>query len=255
MVDNTWASGRIRSGLSTGEGLIEALQPDLEGKLENSRLFIVEPEFSKVLRWPAAKATPVTQPAVGLGLGNLATMTRNSPFEAVGAHISLVCHITAEELRRNLTETEMASGFANRFLFPWVQRSQKLPEGSEPDPDDTAAVVEKLHSILVAAKTVTGMHRSPEATEMWSEAYHAIDDDVTGLFSYLAARAGSADAAALHRLRPPRWVRHHPTATHRRCRRVWEHNLKSLARCSVTTGVTRWPTAYSAHCGSLETRG
>ena len=33
------------------------------------------------------------------------------------------------------------------------------------------------------------MHRSPEATEMWSEAYHAIDDDVTGLFSYLAARA------------------------------------------------------------------
>ena len=116
-------------------------------------------------------------------------MTRNSPLRARGAHISLVCHITAEELRRHLTETEMASGFANRFLFPWVQRSQKLPHGSEPDPDDTAAVVEKLHSILIAAKTITRMHRSPEATVMWGEVYNAIDDEVTGLISYLGARA------------------------------------------------------------------
>ena len=111
--------GGSAPGLFTGEGLIEALQPDLEGKLENSRLFIVEPEFSKVLS-VAGRQGNTLSPNLRLAwdLGNLATMTRNSPLKAVGAHISLVCHITAEELRRNLTETEMASGFANRFLSP-----------------------------------------------------------------------------------------------------------------------------------------
>ena len=38
-------------------------------------------------------------------------------------------HITVEELRRNLTETETSNGFANRFLWCCVRRSKLLPEG------------------------------------------------------------------------------------------------------------------------------
>ena len=61
--------------------------------------------------------------------GTLRTLTRNSPLEAVGAHVSIIGHITSEELRRYLDATETANGFANRFMWLCVRRSKVLPEG------------------------------------------------------------------------------------------------------------------------------
>ena len=52
---------------------------------------------------------------------------------ATGAHVSIIAHVTREELVANLTETERANGFANRFLFAWVRRSKILPEGGSLD--------------------------------------------------------------------------------------------------------------------------
>jgi hypothetical protein len=61
--------------------------------------------------------------------GILSTMTRSSSLRATGAHISIVGHITVEELRARLTRTDTANGFANRFLFALVKRSKVLPFG------------------------------------------------------------------------------------------------------------------------------
>ena len=38
-----------------------------------------------------------------------------SPAKATDAHISVIGHITTDELRRSLTRTEAANGFANRL--------------------------------------------------------------------------------------------------------------------------------------------
>ena len=55
------------------------------------------------------------------------TMTRTNPLKATGAHISIVGHITKDEVRARLTRTDMANGFANRFLFCLVKRARFLP--------------------------------------------------------------------------------------------------------------------------------
>jgi hypothetical protein len=59
----------------------------------------------------------------------LQTLTRNSPLKATGAHVSIIGHITRDELRARLSRTNMANGFANRFIFARVKRSKLLPFG------------------------------------------------------------------------------------------------------------------------------
>ena len=59
--------------------------------------------------------------------GDLRTLTKTSPARATGAHISVVGHITTDELLRYMTDTEAANGFANRFLWVCVKRSKIYP--------------------------------------------------------------------------------------------------------------------------------
>jgi len=48
----------------------------------------------------------------------LQLLTRTAPVSATGAHISLIGHITAPELRRYATSIEIANGFLNRNADP-----------------------------------------------------------------------------------------------------------------------------------------
>jgi hypothetical protein len=56
--------------------------------------------------------------------GDLRTLVKNNPARATDAHISLVGHITNEELKRELNECELFNGFANRFLWLVSRRSK-----------------------------------------------------------------------------------------------------------------------------------
>ena len=78
--------------------------------------------------------------------GDLRTMTKNSPARATDAHVSIVGHITRDELLRKLNSTEMANGFANRILWACTTRSKELPEGgnlTDADIDPLAARLKK----------------------------------------------------------------------------------------------------------------
>ncbi|MFZ0661700.1 MAG: helix-turn-helix domain-containing protein [Acidobacteriaceae bacterium] len=55
-------------------------------------------------------------------------MVKKDPLKVDGAHITIVGHITCEEVRRSLSHTEFANGFANRFLWTKSERSKLLPE-------------------------------------------------------------------------------------------------------------------------------
>ena len=57
--------------------------------------------------------------------------------------MSIVGHVTRDELRRELTTTDMANGFANRF--PWVctTRSKELPEGGNLTDENLRPLVEE----------------------------------------------------------------------------------------------------------------
>src|SRR5262249_60231495 len=80
--------------------------------------------------------------------GRLNTLTKNSPATATDAHISIVGHITELELTRYLSRTELANGFANRFLFACVRRSKVLPRGSRFDEKELLPFVVRLTRAL-----------------------------------------------------------------------------------------------------------
>ena len=94
----------------------------------DKRLLVQESEFSgalRVMRREGNTLSRVVRDAWDRYV--LEFMTKNSRIRAEGAHISIVGHITTEELKRELTATDMANGFANRFLFSCAKRSKELP--------------------------------------------------------------------------------------------------------------------------------
>jgi hypothetical protein len=188
-----WFAERVMGGLASGEGLIAtvrdpATDDDTDAPVDK-RLLVVEPEFARVLAVAAREGNTLsTVLRQAWDDGRLRNMTRKDPLRASGAHISIVGHITAEELLRRLSDTEVASGFANRFLLALVKRSKKLPEGGTLDPaalDDLAA---DTIEALTAARRVGIVRRSEAARELWAKAYEEFGDG-GGLAGALTARA------------------------------------------------------------------
>jgi putative DNA primase/helicase len=52
----------------------------------------------------------------------LAILTRTAPARATDAHISVIGHITATELRHHINAVELANGLLNRFLLLGCRR-------------------------------------------------------------------------------------------------------------------------------------
>src|SRR6516162_5266145 len=145
IADDNWYSERTRGGLSSGEGFIDPVRDEIkkynakdkiwetvDPGVADKRLMITEPEFAGVLavteRHGNTLSALVRKAWDG---GILATMTRSNPLRATGAHISIIGHVTEDELRARLTCTDAANGFANRYLFPLVKRSKVLPFGGD----------------------------------------------------------------------------------------------------------------------------
>ncbi|MEA2465848.1 MAG: hypothetical protein QOJ98_3595, partial [Acidobacteriota bacterium] len=131
VIDPDWAERRLASGLSTGEGLIWKLRDsgdDDAGGDQDKRLLVIEAEFASVLK--VAKRQDSTLSAIVRNAWDgkaLETITKTSPARASEAHISLIGHITRDELARNVDATEIANGFLNRFMHFAVRSSKVLP--------------------------------------------------------------------------------------------------------------------------------
>jgi hypothetical protein len=115
-------------------------------------------------------------------------MVRTSPLCATGAHITVVAHITADELHRLLDRTEVANGLANRFLFCCATRSKALPHGGGAVdwgdlPDRLAVVLKK------AARTRAAVTMDAEARAAWEEVYPGLSEGQPGLFGAATARS------------------------------------------------------------------
>jgi hypothetical protein len=208
--DQQWHNERVASGVSSGEGVIWAVRDAIqtrertkEGKqvkyvevekdpgIEDKRLLIYEPEFANVLKQTERQgntASVVLRQAWD-GYKVLRTLTKNSPAKATGAHISMVGHITSEELQRYLTQTETANGFANRFMFVCADRSKLLPEGGHVDAAAFEALRRELVEALAFAKSAGEVKRDEEARALWCQVYGELSAGQPGLGGALLARA------------------------------------------------------------------
>ncbi len=94
-------------------------------------------------------------------------MVRNNPLRASAAHIGIIGHITKDELLRYLTATELANGFANRFLLVAVDRSKLLPFGSALDDDRARRGPRRRPPRAAVRRERPRRSRSTAARERW----------------------------------------------------------------------------------------
>ncbi len=211
-VDPAWFHGSIQAGLSSGEGLIWAVRDEIEatrpvrtgkGKpatesqivikdpgVSDKRLMVVESEFASTLR--VADRDGNTLSAVvrlAWDSGRLNVLTKNNPARATGAHISIIGHVTKDELLKYLTNSEAGNGFANRFLWVVVKRSKLLPDGGRLDTVDFAPLVRRLTDAIDFARTVGPMNRDQDATDLWHDVYGHLSRDRVGLLGAVTSRA------------------------------------------------------------------
>jgi hypothetical protein len=166
--------------------------------VEDKRAVIVETEFCSTLRVMGREGSTLSAVLRNAwDTGDLRVLTRNSPLRATGTHISVIGHITAEELRRELSTTDAANGFANRFLFISVYRSKLLPEGGEAHTIDWHPIVDTLtRAFDFAASLTEPIKRNPEARELWAAIYPTLTADQPGMLGAITSR-GEAQVTRL----------------------------------------------------------
>jgi hypothetical protein len=145
-----WCGYRIKSGLSSGEGLINEVRDPVikmvkgEEKIvdegvDDKRLLIVQSEFGGALNAMKREGSLLSAVLRDAWDGrDLATLVKQSPLRATNPHISVIGHVTKSELVYLLDQVSMANGLANRFMFCCVKRSKLLPFGGALDRGDVA---------------------------------------------------------------------------------------------------------------------
>jgi hypothetical protein len=156
----------------------------------DKRLMIVTEEFAgalRVMERAGNTLSPVLRDA--WGTSKLQTLTKNSPIKATDTHVSIIGHVTDDELRMVLTRIEMANGFANRFLFARVKRSKLLPHGGSLDFATLQELGEKVADRLRQARTLGRITMTDAAAEAWEKNYPALSCDRPGLLGAVLGRA------------------------------------------------------------------
>ncbi len=208
--DTDWTSNRIQSGLSSGEGLIHAVRDArmeeepvkekgrvvdyqmvrVDEGVQDKRLMVIEAEFASTLRVMARDGNILSAVVrQAWDTGDLRVLTKNNPEVATGAHISVLGHITRQELLRNLGTTETANGFGNRFLWIAVARSKCLPDGGSPPAPELERLARETTRILEAARQLREVERDQRATRAWHDVYPVLSRDRLGMFGSLTSRA------------------------------------------------------------------
>jgi hypothetical protein len=214
-VDPTWGQ-RLASGLSSGEGLIWAVRDPIKkqvavkekGKIvgyqteivdhgvSDKRLLVIEPEFASVLnamQREGNKLSALIRQA--WETGDLQSLTKNSPAVATGACISIVGHTTKSDLLKYLDSTEMANGFANRFLWVMARRSKVLPEGGKLHEVDFKPIIERLAQVrdfLGVEEVDLVDHRvkwCKDALAEWCNIYPRLSEGTPGMLGAITGRA------------------------------------------------------------------
>ncbi|TCO57647.1 DUF3987 domain-containing protein [Caldanaerobacter subterraneus] len=207
-IDEEYIKTKNVEGLASGEGLIWAIRDKREDYIkdkktgefvkeivdlgvEDKRLLVTESEFATILKRMQREGN-VLSPIIRQAWDGykIQSLSKNNPAIVTGPHVSIIGHITVEELRNHLRDVELFNGFANRFIWQCVRRSKLLPEG--PVIPDTIynEIIQKLVNVFRWARENKGeIRRDDEATEFWKEAYPILTEGKDGVIGAITSRA------------------------------------------------------------------
>jgi hypothetical protein len=159
--------------------------------VSDKRRLIIEGEFAatlKVLTREGNTLSPEMRSAWD-GIAVLQTITKNCPMTATQPHISIIGHITFDELRHNwLKNIEAQNGFANRILWCCVQRRKLLPDGGNVPETAITDYVARLSEAVKFALAERELPRDPEARQYWREIYADLANEKPGVIGAVTAR-------------------------------------------------------------------
>ena len=220
--------------------------------VRDKRLLIVHSEFSsplKMMRRGGNNLSEIIREA--WDGGRLRVATKNSPLTATDPHISIIGHITRDELVERMNETDAANGFGNRFLWVRARRSKSLPFGGNLDQAAIADLADQLRQTLVHGARAIEYRLNAEARELWAAEYDDLSDAKPGLLGAIMNRA-EAQVVRLGTLTRRSMAR--PV----RCGLIiWQRRwlfglLRSVPRigCSVSAWATMLPMRFLKRCGA-----
>jgi hypothetical protein len=118
---------------------------------------------------------------------------KNSKQKVTNPHVSLVGHITPEELKKRLDESDVMNGFINRFCPFAVRRDSEVPSADELLWGEDLELIRLLKPIRDAIEKAgkAKLQRSKEAEERWCKVFYPRIKrrSLPGLYGKILARA------------------------------------------------------------------
>lgn len=185
LVDADFKQARVRSGLSSGEGLIEELRdatPDREDArgrvilgdegVRDKRLLVIESEFGSVLEVVAREGNRLSHVIRDLWDGkSVRTMVKHNPQTATNPHVGIIGAITPAELTRRMGQLSIDNGLANRFLPVLSSFAGILPDDTFPNPETLAGVGRALSDAVINARRIGCVSWTDSAAARWRAEY------------------------------------------------------------------------------------
>jgi Protein of unknown function (DUF3987) len=158
--------------------------------ISDKRVLCIEEEFAQALKVMKREGN-ILSPILRQSWDGspLQPLTKTSPTRCNEPHLSIIGHITPEELRRQLNEIEIANGFANRFMWFYVQRSKLIASPKGVPGHILQPLVDQLIDAVNFGRSTTELTRDPQAEELWREVYPQLTSDRFGLFGVITQRA------------------------------------------------------------------
>jgi hypothetical protein len=182
-LDDLWLNTRVKSGVVSGEGIIEAFRDE-----SDKRLLLIEGEFGQVLQCMKREGNTVSVILRNAWDGSrIAVLRKKDPIDVEGAHVSMIGHITLPELHRLLASVEISNGLANRCLWVFASRDKRLPEGG--GTTDLSGPLQQLNSAISAARDRGEMKRDPAARTLWASMYEDLSQEPPGKLGEILSRS------------------------------------------------------------------
>jgi hypothetical protein len=188
LVDPVWFSDRIASGIQSGEKVIELLD---DSSVIDKRLLLLEEEFARLLK-VAAREKNILSDTLRRAWENrryLQTQSLKNPFKATRPHISLIGHVTREDLLKHLADVENENGFSNRIMWSAAKRSKVIAIPQEIDWRAIPGVLPKLHTIVAGFQPLCRIDWSLPAKKLWNDFYHNLPEKASGFIGKISARS------------------------------------------------------------------
>lgn len=201
-IPNTWKSGpfiapHTGGPLSSGEGLAFRLrerEEDVEDGESPSvppdkRLFVLDEELAAATATMKREGNTLSMALRSFwDSGDYEPLTKIAPVVVRGAHVGIVTHITIRELRRNLDATQIANGFANRFLWICARRAKMVACPTAMPEEEFASFRETLWERIRLAQSRGELQFTPEARSLWESIYPEVSKDLPGAGGDITAR-------------------------------------------------------------------